>query len=83
MGNLRQIIPVVNQFCQDKNFLFDRTVEFLYNYYINRKEWLMTTRDFFADYAMEHYSEFVEAELREMFCDTTPQDENFDLDVPF
>jgi hypothetical protein len=43
----------------------------------------MTTRDFFADFHPEHYSEFVEAELREMFCDTTPQDENFDLDVPF
>jgi hypothetical protein len=43
----------------------------------------MTTTNFFADYAMEQYQDFVEAELREMFCDTTPQDENFDLDVPF
>ena len=44
---------------------------------------MMTTTEFFADYAMEQYSEFVDAELREMFCDTTTQDEKFDLDVPF
>lgn len=43
----------------------------------------MTTADFFADYAMEQYSDFVDAELREIFRDTTTQDENFDLDVPF
>lgn len=43
----------------------------------------MTTADFFADFDSEHYSEFVDHELREMFCDTTPQDPNFDLDVPF
>ena len=43
----------------------------------------MTTRDFFADFYNDAYQEFVEAELREMFCDTTPQDENFLLDVPF
>ena len=44
----------------------------------------MTTRDFFADFHSEHYSEFVEAELREMFCDTTPQAEIFEFDdVPF
>ena len=43
----------------------------------------MTTADFFADFHSEHYSEFVDAELREMFQCTTTQDENFDLDVPF
>jgi hypothetical protein len=77
------IIPVANQQCQVKNFLFDVRVGFLYNCYINSKEPQMTTRDFFADFQYDQYSEFVEAELREMFCDTTPQDENFDLDVPF
>lgn len=41
------------------------------------------TTEFFADFAYAQYSEFVEAELREMFLDTTPQDEKFDLDVPF
>lgn len=44
----------------------------------------MTTRDFFADFHSEQYSEFVDHELREMFCDTTPPDEIFTLeDVPF
>ena len=43
----------------------------------------MTTAEFFADYSDTHYSEFVEAQLREMFQCTIPQDENFDLDVPF
>lgn len=43
----------------------------------------MTTRDYFEDFHLEQYSEFVEAELREMFQDTTPQDENSLLDVPF
>lgn len=44
----------------------------------------MTTRDFFEDFHSEQYSEFVEHELREMFCDTTPQDQKFEFDdVPF
>lgn len=44
----------------------------------------MTTADFFADYAMEQYQEFVEQELQEMFRDTTPQDEKFEFDdIPF
>lgn len=43
----------------------------------------MTTADFFADYAMEQYQEFVEHELSQIFQSTIPQDENFDLDVPF
>ena len=43
----------------------------------------MTTTDFFADFHYDQYSDFVEAELREMFCDTTTQDENFLLDIPF
>jgi hypothetical protein len=44
----------------------------------------MTTRDFFADFQYDQYSEFVEAELREMFCDTTPQDQKFEFDdIPF
>lgn len=77
------IIPVANQLCQVKNFLFDPCVQVLYNCYINSKEPLMTTADFFADFAYEQYSEFVDHELREMFQCTNPQDENFDLDVPF
>jgi hypothetical protein len=68
---------------QAKIFSVDCTVQVLYNYCIDERETKMTTADFFADFHMEQYSEFVEAELREMFCDTTPQDENFDLDVPF
>ncbi len=43
----------------------------------------MTTADFFADFHSDGYGEFVDHELREMFQDTTPVDENFDLDVPF
>lgn len=44
----------------------------------------MTTRDFFADFQYDAYSEFVEHELHEMFCDTTPHDEISDLaDIPF
>jgi hypothetical protein len=68
---------------QAKIFIFDRPAKVLYNYCIDERETKMTTADFFADFHYEQYSEFVEAELREMFCDTTPQDENFDLDVPF
>jgi hypothetical protein len=77
------IIPVADQQCQVENFLFDHSAQVLYNCYINSKEPLMTTADFFADFAYEHYSEFVDHELREMFQCTNPQDENFDLDVPF
>lgn len=44
----------------------------------------MTTRDFFADYAMEQYSEFVDAELREIFQCSDTQDEKFSFeDLPF
>lgn len=43
----------------------------------------MTTADFFADYSDTHYQEFVEYELSQIFQSTIPQDENFDLDVPF
>ena len=80
---LRQIIPVRIRNCQVQKLIFDQSLRFLYNIYIDWKEWHMTTRDFFADFYELHYSEFVEAELSEMFCDTTTQDENFDLDVPF
>jgi hypothetical protein len=68
---------------QAKIFSVDASVQVLYNYCIDERETKMTTADFFADFQYDQYSEFVEAELREMFCDTTPQDENFDLDVPF
>ena len=44
----------------------------------------MTTRDFFEDFHSEQYSEFVEAELREMFQCTDTHDRNFEFDdVPF
>ena len=43
----------------------------------------MATNEFFTAYQYAAFDEFVDAELREMFCDTTTQDENFDLDVPF
>lgn len=43
----------------------------------------MTIAEFFADYSDTHYSEFVEHELARIFQSTIPQDENFDLDVPF
>jgi hypothetical protein len=43
----------------------------------------MATNEFFTSYQYQAFNEFVDAELREMFCDTTPVDENFDLDVPF
>ena len=44
----------------------------------------MTTRDFFADFQYDQYSEFVDAELREIFqcSDTHPENFEFD-DVPF
>ena len=43
----------------------------------------MTTNEFFTSYQYDAYSEFVDAELREIFQCSNPQDENFDLDVPF
>ena len=43
----------------------------------------MATNEFFTSYQYDAFQEFVDAELREIFCDTTPQDENFLLDVPF
>lgn len=43
----------------------------------------MTTADFFADFDTEHYSEFVEHELSQIFQCTIPQDEKSALDVPF
>lgn len=45
---------------------------------------MTTSTEFFADFAYAQYSEFVDAELSEMFCDTTPHPENYTLeDVPF
>ena len=55
----------------------------MYNYCIDERESHMRLADFFADFHDLHYSEFVEHELSKMFCDTTPQDENYDLDVPY
>jgi hypothetical protein len=43
----------------------------------------MATNEFFTAYQYAAFDEFVDAELSEMFLDTTTQDENFDLDVPF
>ena len=44
----------------------------------------MTTRDFFADFYNDQYSEFVDAELREIFQCSDTHPENFDLaDLPF
>ena len=80
---LAPIIQCENNMCQVKNFLFEVLTQVLYNYCIDERETKMTTADFFADFAYEHYSEFVDHELREMFQCTIPQDENFDLDVPF
>jgi hypothetical protein len=34
----RQIIPVPDQCCQEKNFIFDRCAKVLYNYCIDGKE---------------------------------------------
>ena len=73
----------VGDLVQVRKFWFDQSVQVLYNYCIDERETNMTTADFFADFHSEHYSEFVDAELREMFQDTTPVDGNFDLDVPF
>jgi hypothetical protein len=74
---------VANQQCQAEIFSVDRAAQVLYNIYIDRKEYQMTTADFFADFAYDQYSEFVDAELREIFQCSNTQDENFDLDVPF
>ena len=44
----------------------------------------MATNEFFTAYQYDAYSEFVDAELREIFQSTIPQDENFEFaDVPF
>ena len=43
----------------------------------------MATNEFFTAYQYEAFNEFVDAELREIFQDTSTQDENFLLDVPF
>jgi hypothetical protein len=68
---------------QAKIFSVDASVQVLYNYCIDERETKMTTADFFADFAYDQYSEFVDAELREIFQCSNTQDENFDLDVPF
>ena len=43
----------------------------------------MATNEFFTSYQYDTYQEFVDAELQEIFQDTSTQDENFLLDVPF
>ena len=44
----------------------------------------MTTADFFADFHYDQYQEFVDAELREIFQDTSAHPEFFEFDdVPF
>jgi hypothetical protein len=80
---LAPIIQCESNMCQAKIFLFDVRVQVLYNYYINRREPIMTTADFFADFDNTQYSEFVEYELSKIFQCTDHHTENFDLDVPF
>jgi hypothetical protein len=81
--SLAPIIQCQTFMRQVEIFLFDHTAQVLYNYCIDEKETKMTTADFFADFAYDQYSEFVDAELREIFQCSNTQDENFDLDVPF
>ena len=82
-GLLRQIISAKALQCQDEIFDIAAIIQILYNYYINRRYRLMATNEFFTAYQYAAFDEFVDAELREMFQCTNPQDENFDLDVPF
>lgn len=45
---------------------------------------MTSTTEFFADYQYQQYSEFVDAELSEIFQCTDAHDENFEFDdVPF
>lgn len=77
------IIQCQSYLCQVKIFLFEAIAQVLYNCCIDERETNMTIAEFFADYSDTHYSEFVEHELTKIFQSTIPQDENFDLDVPF
>lgn len=43
----------------------------------------MATNEFFTAYQYAALSEFVDAELREIFQSTTTHDDNFLLDAPF
>lgn len=73
-----------DQYCQAKIFLFEHSAQVLYNIYIDWKESQMTAADFFADFHYDQYSEFVDAELREIFRDTSAHDEIFEFDdIPF
>lgn len=81
---VRQIISGKTLQSQVQIFLFERTTQVLYNISIDWKEWHMTTRDFFADFAYDQYSEFVDHELREIFQCSDTHAENFEFDdVPF
>ena len=76
------IVP--NLRCQAKIFLFDPNVKVLYNYYIHRRESMMTDTEFYRQIQEDWYHEFAGAELSEIFVCTNAHAENFEFDdVPF
>ena len=70
--------------CQEKIFLFERPATFLYNIYIDWKEWIMADKEFFRLDQEQWYSEWVDTEVSEIRGDTNPHGEIFEFDdVPF
>ena len=65
---------------QAKKFRFAQTFWFLYNLFIDDKEWHMTDTDFFTLNQEQWFKEFVETELSKKVADTHAQIEIFEFD---
>ena len=67
------LILVVNP----QNFAFAQTFWFLYNLFIDDKEWHMTDTEFFCLDQEQWFREFVQTELSKKVSDTHAQNEIF------
>jgi hypothetical protein len=82
VGRAHYTVP--NQVCQVQIYILDAESTLSYNYFINRREPIMTERDFFRADQEAWYQEFVDAELSTKVVNTNPQPEKFTLeDIPF
>ena len=66
--------------CQEKIFIFEKVFWFLYNLFIDWKEWQMTDTDFFSLNQEQWFTEFVEYELSKKVADTNAHDNFFEFD---
>ena len=62
------------------NFSVEKVFWFLYNLFIDDKEWQMTDTEFFSLNQEQWFTEFVEYELSKKVADTNAHDNFFEFD---